>query len=301
MAQIKVSDLVGLATLSSTDYVLITEDLGGSLYDSKKMLVSDFRTKLGINGTLNYVSKFNGVGYSNSLIFDSGTFVGINTATPAGIELFGVNGRGYFSTTLGVGANGNSSSFLTNFSDSNNSDVISFFRNINTGNASTFDLRIGCGTDFAQLLYFSPNLTDTYLQGNFNIRATGKIILGSPIQNSNIDFISGSTTVKLTFEGVTGNIGVNQTLPLAKLHAKGDGSTSATSSLIVENSSSLINFQVKDDGEVSSRLAYWLGYAGINYKILHFNEQGGGVGNLFCGANNGQNAISNFKSLNYVI
>jgi hypothetical protein len=44
-----------------------------------------------------------------------------------------------------------------------------------------------------------------------------------------------------------GNVGINQLTPTAKLQIKGDGSTSATTSLLVQNSASATALQVRDD------------------------------------------------------
>jgi len=64
--------------------------------------------------------------------------------------------------------------------------------------------------------------------------------------------ITGSLTVSgsnadLT---VTGNVGIGETSPTSKLHVKGSGSTSATTSLLVENSSGDDLLKVTDDGRL---------------------------------------------------
>jgi hypothetical protein len=46
-------------------------------------------------------------------------------------------------------------------------------------------------------------------------------------------------------------VGVGETSPTARLHVKGRGATSATTSLLVQNSNALTNLQITDDGQVS--------------------------------------------------
>jgi len=51
-----------------------------------------------------------------------------------------------------------------------------------------------------------------------------------------------------------GNLGIGTTTPTAKLNVKGSGATSATTSLLVENSVGTDLFTVKDDGDISQGL-----------------------------------------------
>jgi hypothetical protein len=55
----------------------------------------------------------------------------------------------------------------------------------------------------------------------------------------------------LIINSASGNsVGINETTPTAKLHIKGSGSTSATTSLLVQNSSAFTSLRTLDNGEV---------------------------------------------------
>jgi hypothetical protein len=60
----------------------------------------------------------------------------------------------------------------------------------------------------------------------------------------------------------TGNVGINQTSPTSKLNVVGNGSTSATSSIICQNSLGTQYFKVADNGEVSLGTQIVVGNAG---------------------------------------
>lgn len=49
----------------------------------------------------------------------------------------------------------------------------------------------------------------------------------------------------------SGNLGINEAVPTARLEIKGSGATSATSSLLVKNSAGTTTLQVKDDGQTT--------------------------------------------------
>lgn len=48
-----------------------------------------------------------------------------------------------------------------------------------------------------------------------------------------------------------GNVGIGETTPTSRLHIKGSGSTSATTSLLVQNSAGTEYFRIKDDGQTN--------------------------------------------------
>jgi hypothetical protein len=77
----------------------------------------------------------------------------------------------------------------------------------------------------------------------------------------------------------TGDIGINQDTPTAKLHVTGSGSTSSTTSLLVENSSGDDILNVRDDG------AFALGKGATSSSALN-TVVGGNAGSNFAGVTN---------------
>jgi hypothetical protein len=68
--------------------------------------------------------------------------------------------------------------------------------------------------------------------------------------------------------GANGNIGIGETSPTARLQVKGSGTTSATTSLLVQNSSSLAILRLQDDGKL------YLGNAtnpATNFNIISYS------------------------------
>lgn len=59
----------------------------------------------------------------------------------------------------------------------------------------------------------------------------------------------GASSEKMVI-GFNGNVGIGTATPTARLHAKGSGTTSATSSFLAENSAGTVLVQVNDDGNV---------------------------------------------------
>jgi hypothetical protein len=83
---------------------------------------------------------------------------------------------------------------------------------------------------------------------------------------------SGSALVNTTYFSST-NVGINTTSPSAKLHVVGSGTTSATTSFLVQNSSNTAALTIKDDlsatfGGVITGAGVTLGAASSNQPIL---------------------------------
>lgn len=68
--------------------------------------------------------------------------------------------------------------------------------------------------------------------------------------NNNIKFVTSS--IERLMINASGNVGIGQTSPTARLHVTGSGSTSATTALLVENSVGTDALTVKDDGTINA-------------------------------------------------
>jgi hypothetical protein len=87
--------------------------------------------------------------------------------------------------------------------------------------------------------------------------AGGNFIWSSPIAAGLMIANAASTPIYFGVNGGQvmallsgGNVGINTSAPTAKLHVVGSGATSATNSILVQNSSSNQTFSVRDDGVV---------------------------------------------------
>ena len=119
----------------------------------------------------------------------------------------------------------------------------------------------------------------------------GQSVIGGAAAGNNLTLSSTSNGTKgFILVGNSGYDEVNNMLGLgiatslgAKLHIKGSGSTSATYGLKIYDSSLNLNFHIKDDGEVSSRLGYWVN----GTKAMYFGA--GDTTNFFSGGTNAGN------------
>jgi hypothetical protein len=71
------------------------------------------------------------------------------------------------------------------------------------------------------------------------------------IDVSNILRIKNGSTYSLYTDN-TGNVGIGTLSPSARTHIQGSGSTSATTSLLVQNSAGTAGLEVKDDGDITN-------------------------------------------------
>jgi len=73
---------------------------------------------------------------------------------------------------------------------------------------------------------------------------------------------------------ITGNsntsqfVGIGETTPTARLHVKGSGTTSATTSLLVQNSAGTEHLKVTDDGEVNVREVLYVNHSSVSSRAL---------------------------------
>lgn len=317
MAQVKVSALSSLLTLDNSDLILITEDVGAGNYNSKKMLFSIFKTQLGIGNSLNYVPKWNGSIYVDSLFFDNGTNVGLNVVSPtAKLHVKGddsIGGTFVFklensalSPVLSArsdGAlciNGNSYGGRLTIIDNNSTFVGLHIINSSGTPGTAINLDSSATGNVNSNIAWSENGVTKWA-----IRHSAS---GAPtpdnfaIRNSTIGFNEVNALLDITMLGFFG-FGINA--PTAKIHVKSSGSTSATRALTIENSSSTSLMQLQDGGNlgigVSSPL-YRLDVNGtINMaeggilrvatnKFLHYTHatlDSAGSGNTYLGYNIG--------------
>jgi hypothetical protein len=97
-------------------------------------------------------------------------------------------------------------------------------------------------------------------------------------------FVANFSTAKALINS-SGNFGIGETSPTARTHIKGSGSTSATTSLLVQNSAGSTAMEVKDNLTVGMGGAYVSGISGFgitvasitaSYPCFLMNSTGGG-------------------------
>ena len=93
-------------------------------------------------------------------------------------------------------------------------------------------------TDY--ILYYDTSTGDTVLNSSF-----GGAALKFNLQNSEKMRILSN-----------GNVGIGTTIPSASLHVKGATTSSLSSSLLIENSSSIYSFRIKDNGDLAATSNY---------------------------------------------
>jgi trimeric autotransporter adhesin len=102
---------------------------------------------------------------------------------------------------------------------------------------------------------------------------------------NNLNFSSTADANLLKIDSINSRIGIGESSPTAKLNIVGNGSTSSTSSFLVENSSLTELFRVYDDGQVTSRYAYQVN--DVDFLTARCDGDNGNTvrGNILIGSN----------------
>jgi hypothetical protein len=113
-----------------------------------------------------------------------------------------------------------------------------------------------------------------------------------------IESQSSSGDISLVSGAGSGGVGINTSLPTARLHVRGSGSTYATTSLLVQNSAFTSNFSVRDDGRI---------FLGTSMQVIgnNIDNSGGSVTlasygtsfgfNVFINNNNSSNSLTSLN------
>jgi hypothetical protein len=111
-----------------------------------------------------------------------------------------------------------------------------------------------------QLRTYSSNSAELLITGNIGTTPSNVGVMGgntavgltlTAFGSNNIQFYTTNSFVPRFRINNDGNIGAGTTSPTAKMHIQGSGSTSATTSLLVQNSAGNEMLKVTDDGSVN--------------------------------------------------
>jgi hypothetical protein len=101
---------------------------------------------------------------------------------------------------------------------------------------------------------------------------------------SGLEFRTGSASLAMTIDN-SQNVGIGIDTPTARTHIKGSGSTSATTSLLVQNSAASTSLQLTDDGRLNLPLTgasnrsiivggSYIGFRGDSNKLIGIEADG---------------------------
>lgn len=107
-----------------------------------------------------------------------------------------------------------------------------------------------------------------HINGNIRVNDANGIIYSNKFAGLSAGDLSISTSGN-TLLAQTGNVGIGEPAPTARFHLKGAGATSATTALLVENSSGTDTLEVRDDGQINFNGNI---YANADYKSIGRNS-----------------------------
>ena len=196
-----------------------------------------------IDGTLKTLSDGNG----NNLPMQAST-LGVNftgTLTQAGTTLQPTLVSGTNIKTINGASLLGSGNIPVVTSPSGVSGAIQF----SNGSAFASDASNLFWDDTNNYLGIGTNTPSVQLEVQNNARIRGGLNLNGSLSNSSTGIVDINA---LTYvNGVSGFVGVGISTPSARLHIKGSGSTSATTSLLVQNSAGTEMLKVRDDGNIA--------------------------------------------------
>ena len=250
----------------------ITFNVSGTIYQQNQLLClangSNCPSLLGGanttgSGTANYVTKWtSGSGIGNSLIYDSGTNVGIGTTSPS--QKLDVNGNGNFSgSNAVVYINGSLACTAANglCGSSGYISTSGGWTNTSTQTTTTLDLNVGSGTLFVNSTSTNVGIGTTNATEKLTVNNGRVLSIGTSYTNSGFvikDLAAGSGDWRLLhFSGgafsinyngdtstdskllvdTTGNVGIGTVSPNQKLTVNGNGNFSGTNAAVYINGS----------------------------------------------------------------
>ena len=203
--------------------------------------------------SINIAGYFNASGGANNyaLITGSGN-VGIGTATPTAKLNVKSLGNDFTTSSLSI-ENGTSVAMLIRDDSKITTNTYGFggvTQNMfaSSGNQTLYDVNGDAGGSSGVVgMNLTMSNTSGYNAGLYLSAAGGDALL---TLNGDVGFYGNGNTNAFRFVYATGNLGIGTSTPSARLNVQGSGATSATTSLLVEDSVGTDLLTVKDDGFV---------------------------------------------------
>ena len=297
MAKVKISGLPAGGALNGTELVPIVQS--GTTKRITAQDIANLGNASGVegSGTINYLAKFTATStIGNSLIFDNGTSIGINTATPSATYRLDVNGNGRFKhadTPIrldNAGGNITQLDFLNNGTQkaamwwNNSANTLNLFSGVtalslaSTG-AATFSSNVSMST-FAKISSITPYLelrdtnwaASTFVQTGVNVGATASgdyFNIYNPA-GKGLSYVRGGVVDFMI--SPAGNVGIGTSSPRAKFSViSGTDNTGAffpaTNALIVGSDNSLAsnspNLAISSNSPAGIDVGASIGFGGL--------------------------------------
>jgi len=291
MANQKISELTAIATIDNATDVLPIVDTSATT--TKKITLTQVKTSLALNNVDNTTDANKPVSTATQTALDAkvtgNTAITGATKTKVTYDAKGLVTAGADATTADI-----ASSLDKRYVTDAQLVVVGNTSGTNTGDNATNSQYSGLAASKQDTLVSATNIktiNSTSVLGSGNMAVQATLVSGTNIKTINstsllgsgdiaisaspsgvagaIQFSNGSAfasdATNLFYDDTNNRLGVGTNAPSATAHFKGSGSTSATTSLLVQNSAGTASFKIDDSGIINQGLTATFG-SGLNVQ-----------------------------------